>query len=374
MNTRREFVRNVGFASAGLALAGSWACSESTKKILILGGTGFIGPHMVSYAIERGHDVTIFTRGRSPAELPSEVEHLIGDRNDDYSALMGRKWDTVLDNNAQDYRWVQKSTELLRDAVEHYVFVSSISAYAVEGGFGWENAHRILTEPIIDEDYPTIEEPEGWKDGDDAPYGLMKALSEKIVQETFPGRATVVRPGLIVGPRDPTDRFTYWPVRMAEGGEVLAPGNPDHAIQVIDQRDLTEWIVRVAETKIAGEFNATGPAERMSVQAMLDRVGSSVVNPYELTWVPEVFLEEQGLSPWRDFPAWVPGDPLQLVDIDAAIQASLSFRPLSLTVTDTLEWWETLPADQRNDLSTGMSRDREKEVLELWRNQNLESK
>ena len=174
MNTRREFVRNVGFASAGLALAGSWACSESTKKILILGGTGFIGPHMVSYAIERGHDVTIFTRGRSLAEWPREVEHLIGDRNDDYSALMGRKWDTVLDNNAQDYRWVQKSTELLKDAAEHYVFVSSISAYAVEGGFDWENAHRILTEPIIDERYPTIEVPHRAKYGEEAPDGLMK--------------------------------------------------------------------------------------------------------------------------------------------------------------------------------------------------------
>ena len=380
MNSRREFVRKVSCASAGLALAGSWACSESTKKILILGGTGFIGPHMVSYAIERGHDVTVFTRGRSSVELPSEVEHLLGDRNDDYSALMGREWDTVLDNNAQDYRWVQKSTELLRDVVEHYVFVSSISAYAVEGGFGWENAHRILTEPIIDEGYPTIEGPEGWKYGDDAPYGLMKALSEKIVQETFPGRATVVRPGLIVGPRDPTDRFTYWPVRMAEGGEVLAPGNPEHAIQVIDQRDLTEWIVRMAETKIVGEFNATGPAERMSMQVMLDQVGSSSsswlageVNPYELTWVPEVFLEEQGLSPWRDFPAWTPGDPLQLVDIDAAIQAGLSFRPLSLTVTDTLDWWENLRPDQRNDPKAGMGRDKEREVLDLWRNQNLQS-
>ena len=313
MNTRREFVRNVSCASAGLALAGSWACSESTKKILILGGTGFIGPHMVSYAIERGHDVTVFTRGRSPVELPSEVEHLLGDRNDDYSALMGREWDTVLDNNAQDYRWVQKSTELLRDVVEHYVFVSSISAYAVEGGFGWENAHRILTEPIIDEGYPTIEGPEGWKYGDDAPYGLMKALSEKIVQETFPGRATVVRPGLIVGPRDPTVGSSS-----------------------------SSWL--------AGE-----------------------VSPYELTWVPEVFLEEQGLSPWRDFPAWTPGDPLQFVDIDAAIQAGLSFRPLSLTVTDTLDWWGTLRPDQRNDPKAGMSRDKEREVLDLWRNQNLKS-
>ena len=236
----------------------------------------------------------------------------------------------MLDNNAQDYRWVQKSTALLADAAEQYVFVSSISAYALEG-FGWENANRIMTEPLVDEDYPRIEPPEGWQDGDDAPYGLMKTLSENIVHAAFPGRATIVRPGLIVGPGDMTDRFTYWPVRLDDGGEVLAPGNPEHANQVIDQRDLTEWIVRLAENGTTGDFNATGPAERMSMGSMLEQIGSVIDTPYELTWVPESFLEEQGVAPWSDLPAWIPGDPLMFVDVRDAVAAGLTYRSIAVT-------------------------------------------
>ena len=158
---------------------------------------------MVRYAVERGHEVTIFTRGRSQIELPAGVERLVGDRNDDHTALEGRTWDVVLDNNARDYRWVQKSTELLKDAASHYLFVSSISAYALEG-FGWDYKDRVLMEPIVGEDYKRISPPEGWADGDDADYGLMKSLSEDIVHAAFPGRTAVVRPGLIVRPGDPT--------------------------------------------------------------------------------------------------------------------------------------------------------------------------
>jgi 2'-hydroxyisoflavone reductase len=339
--------------------------SPSPKRILILGGTGFIGPHTVQYAVERGHQVSIFTRGRREAGLPEGVEQLVGDRNDDHSALEGRTWDVVLDNNAQDYRWVQKSTALLADATQHYVFVSSISAYALEG-FGYENADRILREPVVDEDYPRIEPPEGWQDGDDAPYGLMKTLSENIVHAAFPGRAAIVRPGLIVGPGDPTDRFTYWPVRLDDGGEVLAPGNPDHANQVIDQRDLTEWIVRLAENGTTGDFNATGPAERMSMGSMLDQIGSVIETPYELTWVSESLLAAQGVAPWSDLPAWIPGDPLMLVDVRDAVAAGLTFRPMAVTSRDTLEWDKARPAEERANRRFGMSREREREVLEAW--------
>ena len=210
--TRREFLKTTGAVGAGLALGGVSACapdaqggdsaaaSEPTpKRLLILGGTGFIGPNMVRYAVERGHEVSIFTRGRSGAELPADVEHLIGDRNDDHAALQGRTWDVVLDNNAQDYRWVQKSTELLKDSAEHYIFVSSISAYELDGGFAWGTKDRILMEPIVDESFKRISAPEGWSDGDDAGYGLMKTLSEDIAHAAFPERTTVVRPGLIVG-------------------------------------------------------------------------------------------------------------------------------------------------------------------------------
>lgn len=376
--TRRDFIRTTGVVSAGLALGGTTACVDpqsdsaasdeappESLRILMLGGTGFIGPHMVRYAIERGHQVSIFTRGRRQTDLPEGVEQLIGDRNDDHTALEGRTWDVVLDNNAQDYRWVQKSTALLAESASQYVFVSSISAYALEG-FGYELAEDIMREPLVDEDYDRRELPEGWRDGDDAPYGLMKTLSEDIVHAAFPGRATIVRPGLIVGPGDMTDRFTYWPVRLDEGGEVLAPGDPEHANQVIDQRDLTEWIVRLAENRTTGDFNATGPGERLSMGTMLDRIGSAIETPYELTWVPESFLEEQGVSPWSDLPAWIPGDPLMYVDVRDAVAAGLTFRPLSTTARDTLDWDKARPPEERANRRFGMSREREREVLAAW--------
>lgn len=378
--TRRDFIRTTGVVGAGLALGGSAACAgeaspdaaadggtpaPESKRLLLLGGTGFIGPHMVRYAVERGHEVTIFTRGRSQVDLPDGVEHLIGDRNDDHTALEGREWDVVLDNNAQDYRWVQKSTELLADAAEQYIFVSSISAYALEGS-GWSRADQIMMEPLVDVDYQLIEPPAGWSDGDDAPYGLMKSLSEEMVHAAFPGRGTVVRPGLIVGPGDITDRFTYWPAHMDMGGEVLAPGNPDHANQVIDQRDLTEWIVRLAENGTTGDFNGTGPAERMSMGSMLEQVSAAIDTPHELTWVTSDFLQEHGVAYWTDLPAWMPGAPLMFVDVRSAVAAGLTFRPLEQTTRDLMEWDRARPAEERENRRFGMSRERELELLAAW--------
>lgn len=382
--TRLDFIRTTGMIGAGLVLGGASACSTgeegadtmaqsagsdpaaspAPKRLLILGGTGFIGPHMVEYALSRGHEVSTFTRGRSDTDLPPEVEQLVGDRNDDHSALEGRSWDVVLDNNTQDYRWVQTSTGLLADAAEHYVFVSSISVYATQGVGGGPD--QVLMTPIVDEDFARIPRPEGWSEGDDAPYGLMKTLGEDIVHAAFPGRATIVRPGLIVGPGDPTDRFTYWPVRLDEGGEVLAPGNPEHATQVIDQRDLTEWIVRLAEQGVMGDFNATGPAERRSMARMLEEVGSVASNPYELTWVPESFLAEQGVRPWTDLPAWIPGDPTMFVDVRDAVDAGLTYRSLATSSRDTLAWDATRPAEERANRQFGMSRERERAALDAW--------
>ena len=381
--SRREFIRTVGAAGAGLALGSATACAAESqgdpdaagasisaappepKRLLVLGGTGFIGPHMVRYAVERGHTVSIFTRGRSQADLPESVERLVGDRNDDLTALEGREWDVVLDNNTQDYRWAQKSTELLRDAAQQYVFVSSISAYQLEG-FGWDNKDRLLMEPLVGEDYPRIPPPEGWSDGDDAPYGLMKTLSEDIAHAAFPGRATIVRPGLIVGPGDRTDRFTYWPVRIDEGGEVLAPGNPRHANQIIDQRDLGEWIVRLAEEGTTGDFNGVGPGHRMTMGEMLEEIGTIASNPHELTWVSEDFLQEHEVAPWSDLPAWIPGDPLMFVTYQKSVDAGLTYRPLAVTARDTLEWDKTRPAEERENRRFGWSREREQEVLDAW--------
>jgi 2'-hydroxyisoflavone reductase len=383
--TRRDFIRTAGLAGAGLTLGaggagasarlipGSEAEPTSTppsprlpspKRILILGGTGFIGPQMVRYAAERGHRVSIFTRGRTEADIP-DVEHLIGDRNDDLSALEGREWDVVLDNNARDYRWVQLSTRVLRGSVEHYVFVSTISVYEAEA-MGYDLADRIMRGPGYREESPRHRPAADFRDGDEAHYGLTKALGEDIVHEVFPGRTTIVRPGLIVGPDDPTDRFTYWPVRIDRGGEVLAPGNPDHANQVIDQRDLGEWIVRLAEDGTTGDFNATGPASRMSMAEMLYGIRAATSAPVRFTWVSEDFLQEHGVRPWSDLPSWIPGDPLMNVSIDRALAAGLTFRPLAVTVRDLLEWDRGRPQASRTGPPPGLVPDRERELLAEW--------
>lgn len=359
--TRRDFLLSAAAAGAGLVPDGR----PAPKRFLILGGTGFIGPHTVRRAVERGHEVTIFTRGRADADLP-DVERLIGDRNGDLAALEGRSWDVVFDNNCQDYRWAQLSTEVLKDAAEHYIFVSSISAYAIEG-MGFDNKDNVLWEPAVAEDHPRFEPPQGWTDGDEAHYGLMKRLSEDIAHAAFPERTTVIRPGLIVGPTDPTDRFTYWPVRIKEGGEVLAPGNPDHSNQIIDQRDLTEWTVRVAEEGLIGDFNATGPASRLSMAETLYGIRAVTTRPVQFTWVPEDFLEANDARPWRDLPAWVPGDELQYVDVSKAVAAGLTFRPLAVTTRDTLDWDKTRPAPEREQRHAGMSREKERAILEAWR-------
>lgn len=371
--TRREFIEAASLAGAGLALlprlaTGSTALrgQAAPKKMLVLGGTGFIGPHTVRTAVENGHEVTIFTRGRSQADLPEGVEHLVGDRDNDLTALEGRSWDVVIDNNARDYRWVQRSTELLEDAVGHYIFVSSISAYDMSTIGGYDVADRVLREPIVDEDYKRFEPEAGWNDGDEAHYGLTKTLAENICHEAFPGRTTVVRPGLIVGPGDPSDRFTYWPVRIDQGGEVMAPGNPEHANQIIDQRDLTEWIVRLAEDGVMGDFNATGPESRLSMAEMLYGIRAVTSAPLRFTWVAESFLEEQGIRPWGHMPAWMPGDALSFVNIQRALDAGLTFRPLALTAWDTLEWDKARPAEERENRSAGISLEREAELLAAW--------
>ncbi len=387
-SSRRDFLRTASIAGAGLALAPAAASAASAaaaragtsdsspapartppssiapKKLLILGGTGFIGPNTVKYALARGHEVTILTRGRSATKVEG-VEHIIADREGDMSMLSSRKWDAVLDNNARDYRWVQRSVKALRNSTPHYLFVSSISAYRTEP-FSYANGERVRTEPV-DESHERFAPAATFKDGDEAPYGLTKAISENLVHEAFPGGATVVRPGLIVGPGDPTDRFTYWPVRIDEGGEVLAPGNPNHSSQVIDQRDLTEWIVRLAEDGTKGDFNATGPATRLTMAEMLAGCRAITSSPVTFTWVPESFLAEQKVQIWGEMPAWAPGDPLMYVKVSKAIAAGLTYRPFAVTARDTLEWDKARPAAERAKRQAGMKREREAEILKAWK-------
>jgi 2'-hydroxyisoflavone reductase len=334
------------------------------KRLLILGGTGFIGPHMVRNAVARGHEVSIFTRGRSQADLP-DIERLTGDRTGDLEALKGRTWDVVLDNNAYDYRWVKLSTELLKDAAEQYILVSSISAYDGEA-IGYEYVDEPWNEPPIDINTPLVTKPADFEDGQEVSYGLTKALSEGIANSAFPGRTTVVRPGYIVGPGDPTDRFTYWPVRIDRGGEVLAPGDGSDAMQIIDTRDLTEWIVRLAEDGTPGTFNGVGPASPMSAAEMLYGIRAITSSPMQFTWVATSFLRQHEVKPYSDMPIWTPGDPFAAVDQSFAIASGLTFRSLAATSLDTLEWHRTRPGEAQNELRIGIKPEREREVLEAW--------
>jgi len=357
MISRRDFLAAAG--AAGLVGAAPPSLSAA-KRLLILGGTGFIGPPMVQYAVERGHEVTIFTRGNSESDVPG-VEHLIGDRENDLRALEGHEWDVVLDNNARDYRWVQATTSLLGDSVGHYVFVSSISAYAGES-LGYENLESAAAAPAIDADSPLVEPPDGFTMGEELPYGATKALAERIAEAAFPGRTTIVRPGFIVGPGDPTDRFTYWPARIDRGGEVLAPGDGSDPVQLIDVRDLTEWIVRLAENGVTGVFNGVGPASELSMAEMLYGIRAVTAAPVDFSWLPVSFLREHDVQPYSDMPIWIPGDPLSRVANARSVNAGLTFRPLAITAADTLAWYHL----RGEAVDFGISPEREAEVLAAW--------
>ncbi len=372
---RRHFLAGTSTMGLGLALGTStqlMAASSSKlskagfakKRLLILGGTGFIGPPMVRYALERGHEVTIFTRGKSKTKITG-VEHLIGDRTGDLEALEGRKWDVVLDNNARDYRWVKLTTDLLKGQVGQYLFVSSISAYANEL-FGYDRVDNKWTEAPFSTKSRLAKIPDDFEEGQELPYSETKVMSEMLAQAAFPGRTTIVRPGFIVGPGDPTDRFTYWPVRIEKGGEVLAPGDGTDPVQFIDVRDLVEWIVRLVENEDYGIYNGVGLASLPSMAEMLYGIRAVTTRPVKFTWVPIPFLRKHEVQPYTDMPIWLPDDPLSAVDNSPAIASGLSFRPLAVTVADTLAWYKTLPAERQAELRIGIKPEQEKMVLQAW--------
>lgn len=344
------------------------------KRLLILGGTGFIGPHMVEYALSRGHEVTLFNRGRTNTHLFPGVEKLVGDRSDDLSALEGRRWDVVIDNNATLPRWVRQSAQLLKEAADQYIHVSTISVYEsadytlADGsiaapGSADEEAHR------IHEDSPLAQLPAD-HDGSEAvtgqTYGPFKWMAEAEAREAFGERATIVRPGLIVGPLDPTDRFTYWPVRIDRGGEVLAPGDGQDAVQVIDARDLSAWIVRLAESGTGGTFNGCGPGTRLSMSEMLSGIRAATSAPVSLTWVPAEFLTDHDVNGWSHMPAWISRNPLTFARNERAVAAGLAFRPLAETARDTIAWNAQRPSEALAAPRAGLDADREAEVLAAW--------
>ena len=334
-------------------------------RILILGGTGFTGPYQVRYALSRGHKVTTFNRGKThPGELPNEVEQLIGDRNGKLDALKGRQWDVVIDNPTTLPSWVRDAAQILKGNVENYVFISTISVYGeVKTGPG-ENAP---TEKYEGTD-PYKETLEAMKAGGYKTYGPLKALSEKEAENWFPGKTLIIRPGLIVGPRDETDRFTYWPVRIDRAGEVLAPGSPADPVQFIDARDLAEWTIRMAENRETGTYNATGPAKPLGIGGMLDGIKGALKSNATFTWVAEDFLTQQKVEPWSDMPVWTGKDSgLALAKIDRALSKGLTFRPLAETARDTLAWFKSLPQDRQAHLKAGLTPERETEVLAAWK-------
>ena len=336
-------------------------------RILILGGTGFMGPHQVHYALARGHKLTIFNRGRRPQEWPGEVEILTGDRDSgDLKALERRDWDVCIDNPTSVPFWVRDVSRVLCDRIGHYVFISTISVYADASQPGRDETAATAVYRGKDAMAETRESLRA----DMGLYGPLKACCEEAAARNFPGITTVIRPGLIVGPGDETDRFTYWPVRIARGGEVLVPGDGSDPVQIIDARDLAEWTIRMAEQRTAGVFNATGPEHELSLAAMLNGIREVTKAEGRFTHVGTDFLASHKVAPWTDLPVWVPGQGdtagFARVSISRAVAAGLTFRPLPTTVADTLAWFGSLPDDRRSKLRAGLSAGREAEVLKAW--------
>ncbi len=337
-------------------------------RILILGGTGFTGPHQVRYALARGHKLTLFNRGRRPKEWPGEVEELSGDRNTgDLAALQGREWDVCIDNPTTLPAWVRDAGQLLQGKVGQFVFISTLSAYASDATPDADESAATHEYTGPDAMQETIE---AVRASGFALYGPLKARAEQEAEKWFPGITTVIRPGLIVGPGDETDRFTYWPVRLDRGGEVAAPGDGADRVQVIDARDLAEWTIRMVEARRFGKFNAVGPTHPLTMGEMLCGLQAATDAGPRLTWLPVAFLEEQKVAPWSDMPVWVPGGPetggFGSRSNRAAVAAGLTCRPLARTALDTLEWFAAQPAERRAQLRAGLSPERESALLAAW--------
>lgn len=323
-------------------------------KLLVLGGTRFVGRHLVEAALAHGHEVSIFHRGRHTPGFSADLEALRGDRRGDLSALRGRRWEAVVDTSGYAARDVRASAELLADAVEHYTFVSSISVYSDFSRIGMGE-----TAPVEAPDATGAEvTPQA--------YGGMKVACEQVVLSVFAGRSAVVRPGLIVGPHDYMDRFPYWCRRIGAGGEVLAPGDPERPVQLIDARDLAEWMVRLAGARHPGVFNATGPAEPLSMRALLEGIREGVGSDARFTWVTEEFLLAAGVGEWEEMPFWVSENLVGVlaVDVSRAVAAGLAFRPVQESARDTRAW--QLTGATAPEVSSGLAPERERELLRRW--------
>ena len=356
---RRKLIMGLGLAGVSAALSPRYANAQSQKplKILILGGTGFIGPHIVQAALDRGHEVTLFNRGRSNNHLFPGVERLVGDRDGGLAVLESGQWDVALDNSGYVPRHVQDSAELLKDRVDRYLFTSSISAYdlsAPEFPLSRTSKLNAWTDP----------------ESEDAGkyYGEFKAQCERLVQKVFGDRALIVRPTYIVGPGDSTQRFTWWVDRINRGGEVLAPGNPDTTCEIIDVRDLAGFYIQMLENEQTGIFNATGPAGRFSFGGMLNGIRATTSGPVNFTWVDSEFLTKQQIG-WKEMPMYSSdedGFTGAFSEQQSSIDAGLTYRPFTETVSDTLAWHRQLPMDKQAFTKAGIDPAKETAVLAAW--------
>jgi 2'-hydroxyisoflavone reductase len=366
---KRRTLLSLAAASALTQLTPVWAANRPTPlRILILGGTRFIGLHMTALALARGHTLTFFNRGKTKTDRFPEVERIKGDRNGEIDGLRGRDWDVVIDNSGYVPRHVKLSAELLAPRVKHYVFVSSISVYP---DF---SAPRDESSPVGKLADETIEKVDG------ETYGPLKALCEQAAARAMPGRTTVLRPGLIVGPDDNTDRFTYWPARAARGGEFIAPGAPTDAFQIIDARDLAAFTLDAVENRHIGVYNLVSDVNGFKFGQLTDSCIAAArkqVGPKDeprAVYLPSEFLEEQKVAPWSEMPVWLPakGEEAAFAGTSnrAALAKGLKITPLEYTVNDTLAWHLTRPAEEREKLKAGIAADKEAAVLATWKARN----
>jgi 2'-hydroxyisoflavone reductase len=340
-------------------------------KLLILGGTKFVGPHLIEAAAKRGHEITIFTRGRQDPANAAGAEHIRGDRNKDLHKFVGRHWDVVIDTCGYLPRSVCASAEFFADRADRYVFISSLSVYTDFAAMGIdENAPTAtLTDAQVERanEIDTSGSVSAVSFGE--LYGGLKALCEKAAEQAMPGRVLTLRPGLIVGPQDYTARFTYWVARVAGGGEVLAPGRPGREIQFIDVRDLAEWTVRMVEREQTGIFNVDGLPGFVTMEELLETIKSVTGSDAAFAWVPDEFLIENGVAPWSEMPLWLPeydsadSRGFMFIDVQKAVDAGLTLRPIEDTVRETLAWY--LKAN--DGLRAGLDREKENRLLDKWR-------
>lgn len=383
MNTdRRTFIKAASLtalACAGPGALASLAQFEPTKakkklKILMLGGTGFLGPSIVNAALTRGHEVTLFNRGRTDDDLFPDLELIKGDRDprqdNGYAGLLerDREWDAVIDT-ANVHKWVEQATALLKDRVEHYTYISTMSVYASNAEVGVdESAERLRF----------TEDQQGIADSVNIPpdirqwFGHVKAHGEYALEEAMPDRGLIIRPGLIVGPRDFSGRFTYWPVRARRGGDIVIPGPGDDPIQYIDVRDLGEWTIHAVENKLNGPYNAIGPGEPMTIKKLAQGCIDITKSDGKLVPIPtDTLLNSYSVQPWMQMPVWVPPQGeyagFGRRSFDKALSAGLKHRPLKVTVEDTLEWYDTLTSEQQMRFMQGLRPEREQVILSQWR-------